>query len=547
MAEKKYKAAVYLRLSKEDGDKEESYSISNQRDLALDYISRHDDIELAAELADDGYTGSNFNRPAFRELIDKISAGEVDCVIVKDLSRFARDYIGTGYYLEKLFPSLGVRFISINDNIDSIEDNSSNARLVMAFKNVLNDSYIHDISVKIRSQFEIKRKKGEFIGAFAVFGYRKSPEDKHKLCIDEGAAKVVRYIFDQRMRGISASAIADQLNLSDVPSPAEYKKLCGSNFAANLQKYPKSKWTAKAVIRILTNEVYTGTLIQGKSTIVNYKVKKVIQKDRSEWSIIKNAHEPIIDLEQFEAVQEILKRDTRACPGRKEPYLFSGFLVCADCGASMVRRTCMYNKKRYAYYMCSTNKERLGCSSHRASEKALNTAVIKTVNAYCQNAAELSDKLANIPTELIKERDIEHIENVIGDKYREISDLERTISVVNKRCADELETKEECDDICADIRSQIRGLEKDIERLREEKAQSADEYKKNTQWLRMFAEQGTVKELDRVMLAHLIDKICIYEDKRISIKFRYRDKYEQLLTLVGQSDNMGGEQSGPQK
>ena len=544
MTEKKYKAAAYLRLSKEDGDKEESYSISNQRELALDFISRHDDIELAAELADDGYTGSNFNRPAFRELIDKVSSGEVDCVIVKDLSRFARDYIGAGYYLEKLFPSLGVRFISINDNIDSIEDSNSNAKLVIAFKNVLNDSYIHDISVKVRSQFEIKRKRGEFIGAFAAFGYRKSPEDKHKLCIDEEAAKVVRYIFDQRMRGISASAIADQLNLAEIPSPAEYKKICGSTFAANLQKYPKPSWTARAVIRILRNEIYIGTLIQGKSTVVNYKVKKVIQKDRSEWSIIENAHEPIIDREQFEAVQKLLKQDTRACPGHKEPYLFSGFLVCADCGASMVRRVCTYNKKQYAYYMCSTNKLGLGCSSHRVSEKALNTAVIEAVNSYCQNAAELSDKLAELPAELVKERDAERIEKVIDDKRREIAELQRTISVVNKRCEAELETQEECDDICSDIRSRIHGLETDIEKLRKEKTQSEAEYEKNTRWLKMFAEQGTVKELDRVLLVHLIDKICIYEGKRISISFRYRDKYEQLLALAEQTDNVGGENSG---
>ena len=171
MSEKKYKAVIYLRLSKEDGDKEESYSISNQRDLAMDFIGRHPDISFIGEMTDDGYTGSNFQRPAFQKMIDKISRGEINCVIVKDLSRFARDYIGSGYYLEKLFPSMGVRFISINDNIDYMVDNSANTRLIMAFKNVLSDAYIHDISVKIRSQFEIKRKKGEYIGAFVVYGY----------------------------------------------------------------------------------------------------------------------------------------------------------------------------------------------------------------------------------------------------------------------------------------------------------------------------------------------------------------------------------------
>ena len=198
---KLYKAAIYLRLSKEDGDKEESYSISNQRDLAMDFLSKNTDIRLVEEMVDDGYSGSNFNRPNFQRMIEKITVGEINCVIVKDLSRFARDYIGSGYYLEKLFPAMGVRFISINDRIDYKIDDGSNTRLIMEIKNVMNDSYIRDISVKIRSQFEIKRKKGEYIGAFTVYGYLKSKEDKHKLVVDENVAEVVRTIFNMRMQG----------------------------------------------------------------------------------------------------------------------------------------------------------------------------------------------------------------------------------------------------------------------------------------------------------------------------------------------------------
>ena len=256
-----YKAVIYLRLSKEDGDKEESYSISNQRDLAVDFLKRNKDIQLVYEMVDDGYTGSNFDRPNFQKMIEMLSNGEADCVIVKDLSRFARDYIGSGYYLEKLFPSLGVRFISINDNIDYKIDDSSNVKLIMAIKNVMNDSYIRDISVKIRSQFEVKRKNGKYVGAFVVYGYRKSDEDRHTLVIDKDAAEIVRTIFNMRLNGMSANAISDKLNLLNVPSPAEYKKLTGSNFCANFQKKAEAKWSAKAVIRILTNEIYIGTLI----------------------------------------------------------------------------------------------------------------------------------------------------------------------------------------------------------------------------------------------------------------------------------------------
>lgn len=532
MSEKKYKAVIYLRLSKEDGDKEESYSISNQRDLAMDFIGRHPDISFIGEMTDDGYTGSNFQRPAFQKMIDKISRGEINCVIVKDLSRFARDYIGSGYYLEKLFPSMGVRFISINDNIDYMVDNSANTRLIMAFKNVLNDAYIHDISVKIRSQFEIKRKKGEYIGAFVVYGYQKSEEDKHKLSVDKDAAEIVRSIFNQRMHGISANAIADKLNLLGVPSPSEHKKLCGSNYSANLQRKHEAKWSAKAVIRILTNEIYTGTLIQGKRTTVNYKVKKVVEKNENEWSVIKNSHEPIITQEQFDMVQDIIRRDTRVTPGKKEPYLFSGFVECADCKASMVRRSAGYNGKKYAYYMCSTNKLGLGCSSHRVNEAVLYTSVLETINSYCKNVSDLSDKLNDISFETVRRERIRVIEASIGEIYSQIDDLRRTITVVESRCASNLETKEVRDEICRDIREEIKDLEKRTDRLQAEKSDITEEHKRNTMWLEVFSEYGRISELNRGMLAHLVDRIYVYEDKRIVIKFRYQDRYEELLMLT---------------
>lgn len=527
----KYKAVIYLRLSKEDGDKEESYSISNQRDLALNFISEHPEISLYCELVDDGYTGSNFERPQFQKMIDMVSRGEIDCIIVKDLSRFARDYIGSGYYLEKLFPTMGIRFISINDNIDYLVDDSANTKLIMAFKNVLNDSYIHDISIKIRSQFEIKRKKGEYVGAFVVYGYQKSPDDKHRLVVDKNAAEIVRSIYNQRIHGISANAIAEKLNTHNVPSPAEYKKLCGSNFRANLQKKHEAKWSAKAVIRILTNEIYTGTLIQGKKTTVNYKVKKVVQKEKSEWSIKYNAHEAVISQEQFDVVQKIIGCDTRTMPGKKEPYLFSGFLECADCKASMVRRTAKSGGKTYIYYMCSTNKLGLGCTSHRINENTIYESVMTAVNSYCKNVANLSDRLNNVSFEEIEHEQLARLEDAENEKRNSIRDLERTISVVKQRQRDNLETKEVCKEICADIQAEIDGIRREIDTLTHDKTAVIEEYRKNAVWIKTFSENGNIRELDRCILANLIDKIYVFEDKRVIIRFRYQDRYEQLLNI----------------
>lgn len=533
MAKVKYKAALYLRLSKEDGDKVESDSIINQRDLGMDFLSKHPDISLVCELADDGYTGSNFDRPNFRKMIDLITKGKVNCVIVKDLSRFARDYIGAGYYLEKLFPSLGVRFISINDNIDYKVDNGSNTQLIMGIKNIMNDAYIHDISVKIRSQFEIKRKKGEYIGAFVVYGYKKSSEDKHKLVVDEYAAEIVKDIFNKRMQGLSAVAIAEKLNLLNAPSPAEYKKQCGSKFHPNLQKNYIAKWSAKAIIRILTNEIYTGTLIQGKHTTVNHKVKKLIEKEQSQWVVIPESHEAIITQEQFDIVQKLIKQDTRVNPGNKQPYLFSGFLKCADCGDSMIRRTAKYHDKTYAYYMCSRNKLGYGCSSHRVKEDVLYASVLTAINSYCKNVSDLSKRLNAIPFSEIEAAKVAGIERSKQEKSEEIVDLQRTMEIVENRCKNLLESRESCNEICADIRLSIKKLETEIRLLNDEKANITQEIRRNRVWIKFFTENGDLKELNRTILANLIDEILVHEDKRIVIRFNYQDKYMQLLEIEG--------------
>ena len=263
-----YRAFAYLRLSREDGDKEESNSIANQRQFIMDYVSRQDDIVLMREYCDDGFTGTNFERPRFRMMMSAIERGEADCVIVKDLSRFGRDYIDSGKYIQKIFPMLGVRFIAINDNVDSGRSDRSDD-LIIPFKNLINDSYCRDLSLKLRGQFRVQRKKGEYIGAYVFFGYVKSKTDRHKLEIDPFAADVVREIFQMKLKGNSQQQIADDLNAKGIPAPAEYKKLCGLKYQSGFQQGAESCWTAVAVTRILTNRIYTGCLEQGRRNTPN--------------------------------------------------------------------------------------------------------------------------------------------------------------------------------------------------------------------------------------------------------------------------------------
>lgn len=532
MSKKKYVAAIYLRLSKEDGDKEESYSIANQRALAVDYLKKHtDDITSYEEFVDDGYSGSNFSRPRFQEMIQQILKGKINCVVVKDLSRFAREYINAGYYLEKLFPSMNVRFISINDSIDSIADNNGNAKLIMAFKNILNDSYIRDTSIKIRSHLEIKRQNGEYIGAFVAMGYKKDKDDRHKIVIDEDAAIIIRQIFELKYMGISAGAIANKLNLWNSPSPSEYKIKSGSNYVSNGKKKHNAKWTAQAVLRILKNPIYTGTLIQGKNTTVNYKVKKVIDKAECDWAIQYNNHEAIIEQDYFDRVQQMLKRDTRANAGNEEPYLFSGFLKCGDCGDSLVRRKNTSNGKEYIYYYCARNKLKLGCTSHRVSESVLLDAVIAAINTYCKNISDMSERLTSISFDEMRNIKLAKIEQAKKEKQKEIQELENTIKLVKERFMQNKETQSAYEEVCAEIKSTIEKLNNELDLLDKDKANINHEIQRNTAWIKLFTQNGEIRDINRLLLANLVKEIVVYEDKRIVVRFNYQDKYAQLLSV----------------
>ena len=244
-----------MRLSREDGDKEESNSIGSQRDMIRDFILKREDMVVVQEYVDDGFSGVSFDRPGFQRLLKDLEAKKIDCIVVKDFSRFARNYIDSGRYLEKIFPSMGVRFVSINDNYDSSGARSQSDALIVPFKGILNDAYCKDISMKIRSQLDIKRKTGDFIGAFCTYGYRKSPENKNRLVVDEEAARVVEMIFRLRIQGMTNSSIAARLNSMGIPSPSAYKAGKGMNYRSGFRVAGQAGWTAVAIRRVLTNEV----------------------------------------------------------------------------------------------------------------------------------------------------------------------------------------------------------------------------------------------------------------------------------------------------
>ena len=259
-----WQAALYLRLSREDGDKEESDSVVNQKELLNQFISLEPDIVVYDVYVDDGWSGTNFERPDFIRMMQDMKEGKVNCVIVKDLSRFGRNYIDVGQYIEKIFPLLDIRFISVTDNLDSVKNPQTMNTIMVPFKNLINDEYCRDISNKVRSSLDMKRKQGKHIGSFACYGYQKDPEDHNHLVIDEEAAEVVRDIFQWYISGMSILSISQKLNAMGVPNPSCYKKIHGLKYKNRYENIGMGKWPDSSVRRILGNQMYIGNLVQGK-------------------------------------------------------------------------------------------------------------------------------------------------------------------------------------------------------------------------------------------------------------------------------------------
>ena len=538
---KTYLCGGYLRLSKEDGDVAgsetlQSNSIENQKEYIEDYIHSKPEIKIVDFYVDDGYSGVNFDRPDFQRMLQDIKNKKIDCVIVKDLSRLGRNYIEVGRYIERLFPLLGVRFIAINDNFDSADDTAASNNIIIPFKNLINDAYCRDISIKIRSHLEVKRKRGEFIGAFAVYGYMRG-KDKNKLIVDPYAAEIVKEIFGMKMDGMSQQAIADELNSLGILSPAEYKKEQGSGYKTVFQTHSKAKWTAMAVMRVLTNEIYVGTLIQGKESTPNYKVKVREKRPREEWIRIENAHEAIISRADFEIISDIIQKDTRVTAGKRAVSIYSGYLVCADCGCSMVRKKAYSGSFEYVYYVCSGNKKNKDtCSSHRISENALNLAVTKTLQLHLKHLADLQESILYIRKTSYNSDKIKMMvlqsEKIKGDieKYNRLK-LECYEDYKN-----ELITQDEYLLFKKELDNRIEDTKKAATELSKKKRMLLDGRYEKESFMEKFLTSKDI-ELKRSLFVRFISQIYVYEDHRIEIMFRYQDEIKQLARLVEEIRN----------
>ena len=496
------------------------------------------EIEYIQNSGDDDYTPTDFSE-TFKKLEDAIRKGAIDCIVVKDLSRFSRNYIDGGRYLEKIFPQLGIRFIAVNDAYDSLTGDPQSDSFVIPFKNLINDSYCKDISMKIRSSLEVKQKNGEFVGAFAPYGYKKSPDNKNQLIVDEAVSEYVQMIFAMYKDGFSIGRIAARLNQMGVLSPMEYKHSAGVKFDTVFKTGDTAKWTYKAVQRILTNEVYIGVLAQGKRGTPNYKVRVVQPKDETEWVKVEGAHEALVSYEDFMAVKTMMKRDMRCSPDQDEAHLFSGFLFCGDCQQSMTRKTVPSKTKKYIYYVCSTNKHSRTCSPHSISAKEVEEKVFRAIHDQIELVVNLEKALEMIERLPSQNRKAFNYEAQIAKLEEEIERYQKLKLRLYEDLSDGIIDKSEYFEFRNSYTKIIEEKQEALLRVKKEMKQSVTTGATERNWVTLFKQYENIEELNRRVLMALVDRILIYEDHAIEIVFKYKDEYQQTLEYVlGYADEL---------
>ena len=543
--EKIYNTAIYARLSIEDsGKRDNGDSVDNQVYLAKQYIEERPYLNLCGTFVDNGETGVNFNRPQFNALMDEIKAGRIDCIVVKDLSRFGRNYIETGNYLERVFPFLGVRFISVNDNYDNNNPESNSECLAIALKSLINDVYAKDISRKATAALEIKQKNGEFIGTYASYGYMKSSEDKHKIVIDEETAPVVRDIFKWKAEGMGNNAIARRLNDAGILSPNKYRYEKG---LVKDNKYADLLWINTTVKTILQNPVYTGCMVQGrkKTRLAQGLRAEMLTPDK--WVIVENTHEPIICRDTFDKVQAILqnikkgyheKAGKHADKGNPE-NIFLRLVSCGDCGVNLTRYKSVNRKDKVYYnYICPNyerNQER--ACSHRKSVKE--SELIESVWNAIRTEIDLSVDTERLAIRVqnggkMKSRAKTVKEQIAGAK-RKIERATSLSTALYDDYADGILTESEYIFAKAKYREEKRLWEERLDELIAEQARHTNNYVYDNKWIAALSRFRDSKELTRDMLLAVVERVIVYGNNKIEVVRKHRDEYEAILTHISES------------
>ncbi len=508
-----FKVGIYLRLSSEDDDfKDESSSITNQRNYILDYLNKSEDFYIVDEYVDDGFTGSNMERPNLQRLLNDIESKKINCIVVKDLSRFGRNDL-VPYYINTVFAMKQVRFVAINDYVDTIVEGSAGNKM-LAFKSVMNSQYCQDISDKVKSAINIKKKMGQHLGGTAIYGYQKDPNNKYKLIVDENVREYIVMIFDMFSKGNSLKMIADRLDELKVPIPSIYK-----NMNRGIKSSAYGLWQTRTIDEMLKNEIYIGNMTQCRSKKVSISSKKIVRNPKSKWIVVKNTHEAIIDKDVFEACQNIYKKNSHMTKNNID-NLLKGFLYCKDCN-----HTIGINKNSNGKKYCSCNyykkysKHEL-CTPHSIPYQDVENYVLnelkilfkKANNNKIESKLKQNDKVNkrvaflekdNLRLEKLINDTSNKDENAYMDKLNGLITFEMYTNIHNRILSEKNVSKQKLIDNQKEISDlKSNNINKDFEKV--------------------VGDYIDLKTPSRLVIAQIIDKIFIDENKNIEITYKIR-------------------------
>ena len=547
---------IYVRLSIENSGKDDDgESIENQTSICKEYVEEHPDLKLYDIYEDNGKKGTNFDRPEFNRLMDDVRAGKVKCVLVKDLSRFGRDYIEAGEYLEKIFPFLGVRFISITDGYDSLTAGDAEGALMIPLKNMINDVYAKDISRKIITSFRARQEKGEYLPAFPPYGYVKSKTKAYRYEVDEEVAPYVRMIFEWKAAGVSHSEICKRLNDMGAVTPARRKVELGIWHA---EKYKHTIWHGRTIIDIMKNATYTGTLVYGRMPKSLYQGIKCHRAKPDEWRCIPDAHEAIVSQELFDKVQKIFDERSERMQKKwaeskqvrdKIVNLFVKRIYCGDCGKRMrfVKGNNALRDKNFYYtnYVCGgyLDSGYRNCTRHSIRYQDVVDAVFAAMQVqmeYALNQEKMMQKLRGTA----KER------NLIDQYVAKVNYLTQELKKVNSRREGLFESFAEGILDEADYQyakksydEEYASLEKQLSEAKSRKKELDGVLTANNEWLQAMHKVEDATELDQDLVNAIVKKVLIYEDNRVEVEFKFREQ-KDVLDRIFREMKKGAVQNG---
>lgn len=541
--EKIYRTAVYVRLSVEDSKNPDCDTIENQLSLVRSFVESQPYLKQTEEYVDNGVSGTHFDRPEFMRMIADMRAGEIDCIVVKDLSRLGRNYLEAGDYLEKIFPFFGVRFIAVTDCYDSINPNITDEGLIVPLKNLINEAYAKDMSKKISTAIDVKRREGKFIGARAAYGYRKSPEDKNKLIVDRKVSPVVVRIFECKAAGMGNGSIAKMLNEEGILAPMRYKYETGQTMN---KRYANSLWNDGTIAAMIVNPVYIGDMEQGIQREAMYMGMRKRIFNKQDRIYVTETHEPIISRELYDKVQKLVEDRKQKCLASREQYSdiekkenkFRHLLFCGDCGGRMKCSRQVVNRngvvKVFYNYSCP-NSESYGeqfCKKKKIKMEDLETAVEDALRMHIKLFLDTKEVL-NTLNQTVQAKTVRQ------DYKKQITDtrgrLERAQSMNSNLYHDYADGLLSEKDYLYAKQKYVKEAENLTQRLSELAALEntyKKEYAGNPDMARLMEQYTGFKELSADMVHALIRKVVFFGKGKIEIEYAFAEEWKEFAELA---------------